>query len=86
MIEGQHHHSQGVAWALVAVEEVEHTRGGSLSFDWLVARMSLDCASNENAHDGSVVAANTRLAHAFTGPNGRARLCAVSCQPPVPIR
>lgn len=66
MIEGQHHHSQGVAWALVAVEEVKHTRGGSLSCDWLVAHMSPDCASNESAHDGSVVAANTRLPHTFT--------------------
>ena len=70
MIEGQHHHSQGVAWALVAVEEVEHTRAGSQRADWPVPYLSLDCASNESRHDGSVGAANTRLAQAFEGLKG----------------
>lgn len=74
MIEGQHHHSQGVAWALVAVEEVEHTRARSQRPDWLFPYLPPDCASNESEHDGSVGAANTRLAQAFEGLNGCSRI------------
>ena len=36
--------------------------------------MLLDCASNESANDGSVGAANTRLAQAFEGLSGWASI------------
>jgi hypothetical protein len=42
--------------------------------DWSVPYLSLDCASNESEHDGSVGAANTRLAQASEGLNGCSRI------------
>lgn len=89
-IGAQHYHGQGVAWALVTVEEVEHTRAGSQRCDWPISHLSLDCASSKSANDGSVGAANTRLAQAFEGLNGWASIADSdlrdSCHLPVPIR